>query len=159
MLDRIKALFNAPGVRDVPRQRKADNELHLAAAALMVEAAGLDGDFDDNERQSIRAALQDKFGLEPAAADELIGEAEAAAADSIQLYGFSRTIKDHLEPEERVKIIEMLWQVAYADGELHDYEANLVRRVAGLIYVPDQESGAARKRVLERIGDGGQPGQ
>jgi uncharacterized tellurite resistance protein B-like protein len=65
---------------------------------------------------------------------------------------FTRTIKDGYSPEDRVEIIEMLWEVAYADGVLHDYEANLLRRVGGLIYVSDQDRGDARKRVLTRMG-------
>jgi uncharacterized tellurite resistance protein B-like protein len=57
-----------------------------------------------------------------------------------------------MPPEERVAIIEMLWEVVYADGTLHEYEASLLRRVCGLIYVTDQDSGTARKRVLEKMG-------
>ena len=53
--------------------------------------------------------------------------------------------------DERIELIEMMWAVVYADGQLHDYEANLLRRMAGLLYVSDFESGAARKRVLERL--------
>lgn len=152
MLERLKALFGDAGTDEArPRDLSVD-ELHCAAAALMVEAAGLDGDFQESEREAILGALQDYFGVEAAEANELIQKAQASADDSVQLYGFSRIIKDRLERDERVKIIEMLWEVAYADGDLHDFEANLVRRVAGLIYVSDQESGAARKRVLKRNG-------
>jgi uncharacterized tellurite resistance protein B-like protein len=66
-------------------------------------------------------------------------------------------INDNLEPEERATILEMLWEVAYADGVVHPYESNLVRRVAGLLYVTDHDSGAARKRVVERLRTGGAP--
>lgn len=158
MLERLKALLGDAGAAEArPRDLSVD-ELHCAAAALMVEAAGLDGDFQESEREAILGALQDYFGVDAAEANELIQNAQASADDSVQLYGFSRIIKDRLERDERVKIIEMLWEVAYADGDLHDFEANLVRRVAGLIYVSDQESGAARKRVLKRNGlDTGPP--
>jgi uncharacterized tellurite resistance protein B-like protein len=71
--------------------------------------------------------------------------------NSGELYGFTRTIKDSFNHEDRVRMIEMLWQVAYADGVLHEFEASLVRRVCGLIYVPDRESGEARKRVIEQL--------
>ena len=57
-----------------------------------------------------------------------------------------------MPPEERVGILELLWEVVYADGTLHDYEASLLRRVAGLLYVSDRESGEARLRVMERLG-------
>lgn len=59
-------------------------------------------------------------------------------------------IKDRFDEKERIRLVEMLWEVVYADGQAHDYEANLLRRIAGLIYVADRDSGAARKRVLAR---------
>jgi uncharacterized tellurite resistance protein B-like protein len=82
----------------------------------------------------------------------LFVEAEEEAAASTDFYQVTRIIKDRLEPDERVSIIEMLWEVAYADGEVHDYEANLIRRVAGLLHVEDRDAGEARRRVLERMG-------
>jgi len=81
-----------------------------------------------------------------------LAAAAVEQARSSQLVRFTRTIKDEFGPQQRIDFIEMLWEVAYADAHLHPYEANLLRRVAGLIYVPDQESGAARKRVLVRLG-------
>ena len=63
-------------------------------------------------------------------------------------------IKDRFPHEERLELMEMLWEVAYADGVLHDFEASLMRRISGLIYVSDRDSGAARKRALARLGQG-----
>jgi uncharacterized tellurite resistance protein B-like protein len=85
--------------------------------------------------------------MHAADAEALIQEGRGAVDESTELYGMIRVVRDHLAPEERIRIIEMLWEVAYADGSVDDYEANLVRRVAGLLYVPDRDSGAARKRV------------
>ena len=73
---------------------------------------------------------------------------------STQLYPLTRVITDRFSEDERIRMIEMLWSVAYANRRLHDYEASLVRRVAGLIHVADRENGAARKRVLRRLGLG-----
>ena len=70
---------------------------------------------------------------------------------------FTRVIKDVYPLEERTQVIEMLWEVVYADGVLHDYEANLMRRVGGLLYVSDRDQGAARKRVLDRIAPPSEP--
>ena len=61
-------------------------------------------------------------------------------------------VKDGFDQEERIRLIEMLWEVAYADGELHDYEASLMRRITGLLYISDRDSGEARQRVLARLG-------
>ncbi|MGF1454893.1 MAG: TerB family tellurite resistance protein [Alphaproteobacteria bacterium] len=124
----------------------------MAAAALLVEAAHLDAQYGDAERDTIRRVLTTRFSLSPSDADAIVSAGEDAQGQAVELYGFTKRIKDAMPPEERVAIIEMLWEVAYADGELHDYEAHLVRKVAGLIYVTDRDRGEARKRVVQRLG-------
>ncbi len=149
MLDRLKSFF---GVADPDERLGAaagEDALAAAAAGLLVEAARLDADFAESERQAIRTVLVRDLHVDPGDADQLIA---AAAADDGSLYGVTRTIREHLPPEDRYRILEMLWEVAYADGVLDHYEANLARRVAGLLYVTDQDSGAARQRVIERLG-------
>ena len=96
--------------------------------------------------------LKGSFHLDSEEADYLLSQAIETAGESNQLYGFTRTLKDRLDAEERIQIIEMLWQVAYADGVLHDFEASLMRRVCGLLYVNDRDGGLARQRVLQRLG-------
>ena len=156
MLNRIRALAASFGAAQAARVHveaaDATDAKHLAAAVLMVEAALMDGTFDDDEAAAIQRIVQERFGLNEEEAKSLLEEARGIQDDSHHLLRFTRTIKDTYPIEERVEIIEMLWEVAYADGELHHFEANLVRRVGGLIYVPDQESGAARKRVASRLG-------
>ncbi len=154
MLDRIKALFAERGGAAANGVGHDADELRLAAAALLVEAAGLDDRFDAAERVRITALVGGRFGLTEAEAEGLLVAAERAAAEASQLYRFTRVIKDRFAHDERIEMIEMLWDVVYADGNLHDLEANLLRRIAGLIYVSDRDSGLARKRVLERLGGG-----
>lgn len=149
MLHRLRALL--AGERSDADVISPEQKLRLAAAALLAEAAAQDGRVEDVELASIRATLRSHFALSETEAEELVEAGRNAAQEATQLYGFVRSVNDAMAPDERVKIIEMLWEVAYADGELHDYEAGLVRRIAGLLYVPDQDSGAARKRVLERL--------
>ncbi len=152
MLETLKSLFRgeqADAGQSAPDPAK---RFRVAAAALMVEAAHLDDSYGDGERDTILRVLTQRFMLSSEEARELLQAAEAAQGEAVQLHGFTKEIKDALEPEERVGIIEMLWEVAYADGHLHDYEAHLVRRVAGLIYVSDVDRGSARKRVLDRLG-------
>jgi len=151
MLDRIMAFLGDGGD---PAHGTGDgtDDIAVAASALLVEAAVLDGQFDARERETIRQVLADHFDLGDAAAAALVEKGQEALADSHQLYEFTRKLKDEYSHEERVGILEMLWQVAYADGELHDFEANLVRRIAGLLYVADRDSGAARKRVMAKMG-------
>lgn len=147
MFARLLALFSPGGGDDSPEQR-----LQLAAGAVLVEAASLDGQVDQAERRRITQVLVEHFKLSAAEADALFEQARQAADQAVELAGFARTIKDGFDAGDRVRLIEMLWEVAYADGHLHEYEANLVRRIAGLIHVPDQDAGAARKRVMARLG-------
>ena len=120
---------------------------------MVAEIRGLmDEGFDNRERRTIERLVVARFGLDEDECRSLIAAAEAAVAESHQLYRFTRVVKDQFTPEERIELIEMLWEVAYADGVLHDYEASLLRRIAGLIYVSDRESGVARQKVLRRLG-------
>ncbi|HEX9809085.1 MAG TPA: TerB family tellurite resistance protein [Alphaproteobacteria bacterium] len=153
MIDRIKALFAADdaGRGRARRDKAGPEQLQLAAAALLVEAALLDETFDDDERARIEDVLGRRFGLDPGEVRALIAAAEETVADSAQLHGFARHIRNGFSHAERVGMVEMLWEVVYADGVLHDHEASLMRRVGGLIYVSDQERGAARKRALARL--------
>ena len=137
------------GPKDTPSLN--GDELRLATAALLVEAAVMDGAFDENERDVIVRILQDRFALAENEVHNLVADAEKTVDDSSQLYTFTRVIKDRVAHEERSEIVGMLWEVAYADGELHDYEANLVRRVSGLINVSDKDSGVARKQAMQRL--------
>ncbi len=153
MIGKIKALLLGGGADEAAAKgRHRPEDLQLATAALLVEAACMDGHFDQQERATIAALLAGQFGLAAGEVEELIGEGQKAAQDSSQIYAFTRVVKDLFSDQERVRMIEMLWEVVYADGRLHDYESNLMRRVAGLLYVPDRESGEARKRVRKKLG-------
>jgi uncharacterized tellurite resistance protein B-like protein len=81
----------------------------------------------------------------------LINEAVVQVDNSVDHYGFVRKVKEVYDHDARVDLVEMLWQVVYADGNVDDFEANLMRRLAGLLDVSDRDSGDARKRVIERL--------
>jgi uncharacterized tellurite resistance protein B-like protein len=128
------------------------NEEQVAAAALLVEAGLCDGTFSDNDREQIRLILERHFKLEPSLAGRLLAEAEAEARASVEWHGFTRVVKEAYDEDERVHLIELLWEVALADDELHDYEASLIRRLCGLLYVSGRESAEARNRAKARLG-------
>lgn len=151
MLDRLTSLFSTWTSRANDAGNPA-RRVVLSAAVLMVETAVMDGTLQDEEREKILALLTSRFALAAEAAEILLSEAEQANADATQLLPFTRSLTDALDAERRIEIVEMLWEVVYADGHLHDYEANLVRRISGLLYVADQDSGAARKRAMARLG-------
>ncbi|MCP4328923.1 MAG: TerB family tellurite resistance protein [Alphaproteobacteria bacterium] len=147
MFDRLAAIFSDDKETPPP----GADSLRLAAAILLVEAARMDGHFDADERATIRTLLTWRFEISNGDADALIAAANAEAEQLVELSTYVRTIRNRFSHDERVELIEMMWTVVYSDRKLDDYEANLMRRVAGLLYVSDAESGAARKRVLERL--------
>ncbi len=152
MLNRIKAFFQEQESAAPGSEKHSQEERNLAAVALLVEAAVMDERFDDSERRHIIELAKTRFDLSDADAEELLDAAHTKVADSSHLFGYTRVVNAQFEYDERVDLMEMLWQVAYADGELHDYESNLMRRIAGLIHVTDRDSGEARKRALESLG-------
>jgi len=146
MLDKILKLLSAP--ESASRGR---DQLQIAVAVLLVEAARMDDRFDAAERAAIERLLAQKFSLSPEDTEQLIGQAEAMDEKSNQLYPFTRLAVERMDPQQRINLIEMLWEVVYADGVLDPEEDALLRRVAGLIYVSDADRVAARLRVVQRM--------
>jgi uncharacterized tellurite resistance protein B-like protein len=122
----------------------------IAAAALLISAAAEDGSYDPVERDTILGLLEKSFALTAKDAAELMEIAETQAERAVGLHRFVTILNRELAPADKLKLIEMLWEVVYADSRLDDYEANLMRRLAGLLGVSDFETGEARKRVLAR---------
>ncbi|MBI1261651.1 MAG: TerB family tellurite resistance protein [Rhizobiales bacterium] len=150
MMNAIKAFLMGPEKEAIDETQAT----HIAVVALLVRAATSDANFGDDERQAIRAIVAEYFKLSDAEVTKLVAAAEDEEAETMDLHRWTQAIKRHYSEEERIGLIEKLWEVVYADGKLDDYEANLLRRVAGLIYVPDRESGQARLRVMSRLGIG-----
>lgn len=153
MLDRLLSFLRGDEAPAAPA-----SDLAFATAVLFLEAASMDDRVDQAEQDRVRAILVRHFGLDDDAARRLIEAAGRRQAESAQLLRYTRTVKDRMNEAERLQLMEWLWEVVYADGKEHDLEANLMRRIAGLIYVEDVASGAARKRVRRRLGLDGGPG-
>lgn len=148
MLDKILKVLSDP---------EADGEAsvhagRVAIAAILVEAARADGVYLDSERRTIDRILAERFSLSPDAAEALRQEGEEAQDGAVDIVRFTRAIKDAVPYEARVGVIEAVWRVAYADREIDHEESALVRRLSGLLYVPDQEAGLARQRVTGEAG-------
>jgi uncharacterized tellurite resistance protein B-like protein len=152
MIDEIKTWF--AGGSEARDETETGGVVRLAAAALLVEAAFVDDSYNAAERLTIRRLLERGFGLSEAAARELLADAVRTVEHSAQLFRFTQTINERLTLEQRIALIEMLWEVVFADGALDPLEDTLLRRVGGLIDVPDRERGLARRRVLRRLGHG-----
>jgi len=144
----LSSIFNDDKVSSSNQTNRNIDAEKLAAAALMVEVAVQDGDFDDAERNIINKSLTEKLDLSPEDATELLSWAEDKQSQSIQILSFTKAIKNHFEEEGREHIMEMLWEVVFADGEEDIYESNLMRRISGLLYISDRKSGEIRKKVM-----------
>jgi uncharacterized tellurite resistance protein B-like protein len=126
----------------------AADEVHLAVAALLIEAARMDSTFDVAERSSIENLLATKFNLDGEAVRQLVDDAQGKVEHSTQYFPFTNAISKNMTIEQRTEIIEMMWSVAYSDGVLDPHEDMLLRQVAGLLHVPDRERGLARQRAI-----------
>lgn len=153
MLARVKRLFEKMEA-DVKAPAHNVDQLHLAAAALLVHAACIDSDFDGAERDAILEIVRGHMDLAPDDAAALVEAAEHAVDNAVQILHFTKAVKDGYAYEERVRLMEMLWEVVLADGRVDAFEAQLMRRMAGLVYVADRDAGEARKRVQQRLGPG-----
>jgi uncharacterized tellurite resistance protein B-like protein len=150
MLERLRSMLLGGDLPPVHQWRREDVE--VAAAALLIEAARVDGRIDPAERATVAELLGRRFSLDPAAAEALMDLAERESERSVELQHFAHIVNQCFSEAARIELIEMLWAVVYADGVVTDFEANLLRRIAGLLYVEDHDRGAARKRVLARLG-------
>jgi uncharacterized tellurite resistance protein B-like protein len=139
----LKRLLDTPAP-----QRPSD--VRLSVAVLLLEAAQQDDTFDPSERTVIEKILTERFQLSPPECAQLIAAAQTRVRDMVQIHGHTSDIAQAMSPEERIGLIEMLWEVAYADGVLDAEEDHLIRRIAKLVYVEDRERVHARLRVLER---------
>ena len=152
MLSRFTALFEKNEPRSIVNDAiHTPDEFHLAAAVLLVYAATSDADFNESEKSQIEWLCETKFELTSDEAHALMEAAGHEVDESVQLLKFTRTIKDGFSYDERINLIEMLWEVVYADQFVHANEAQLMRRISGLIYVDDRDSGMARARVKTRF--------
>ena len=131
----------------------ADNDYRLAATALLVHAAAIDGDMSKRERDTLRAVVKRRFALDDARADELIDKATAAEHESVDLYHFTSLLNRVLDEEGRAKVVEMMWEIVYADGVRDELEDNLLWRAADLLGVSPRERIELRQRIAKAAGE------
>jgi len=123
------------------------NDYRLAAAALLIHAATIDGDISDVEREKLDALVRRRFGLDQAATDELVAEATEAENEAIDLYQFTRLINRAVDEDGRRRMVEMMWEMVHADGRITEFESNLIWRAADLLGVPSRERIELGRRI------------
>jgi uncharacterized tellurite resistance protein B-like protein len=124
-----------------------EDDYRLAAAALLIHAAAIDGNIADAERNLLHAMLKQRFNLDDDTTDKLVEAATAAEHEAVDLYHFTSKLNRSLDEEGRLRLIEMMWQIAFADGRVTEFEDNLIWRAADLLGVSSHERLALRERV------------
>jgi len=125
----------------------AEDDYRLAAAAMLVHAAAIDGEMLQSERDKLHAVIKLRFDLDDAATAELISKATAAEHEAVDLYHFTHQLNRALDESARAKIVEMMWEIVYADGQRDELEDNLIWRAADLLGVSARERIELRRRV------------
>jgi uncharacterized tellurite resistance protein B-like protein len=144
MFDALKSFIADLGGSAAAEKSFGEDDYRLAAAALLVHVAASDGGTDAAERLRLKAVIEERFGLDDAATARLIETAEQSDRDAVDFYQFTSVLKRALDEDGRLKVVEMMWEIAFADGQLHELEDNTIWRIAELLGV------SARDRVLLR---------
>ncbi len=149
MIKILKNFFD--NSNEVDRSETNDNLSILSG--LMIEAANIDGKVDSKEIEKIKTILKNEFNEEVDDIDNAMKVAIENKHNSKSLFYYTSKINKSYSTSEKIFLIETLWQIILADGEVHDYETSLLRRLSGLLYISDVDSGNARKRALTKIND------
>ncbi len=126
-----------------------DAALRLATAVLMIDVARADHIFDEAEFERVLQLIEQHFGLSAEEAAELVNLASDKADDLVSVHEFTALLHEHLDEDEKARIVGLLWEIAYADGQLDKYEDSLVLKISDLLYV-------SRARVMRLKHDAGQ---
>jgi uncharacterized tellurite resistance protein B-like protein len=148
MLEEIRHLLAELRGGDKHANHFDADDYRVAAAALLVHVATLDHDLTDSTRQKLSALLKAQFSLTDALTDELIEAAVAADRDAVDFYHFTHMLMRTLDEKGRLRVVEMLWKMAFADGAISEFEDNVMWRVADLLAVSPHERIALRQQVV-----------
>jgi uncharacterized tellurite resistance protein B-like protein len=134
MIDALRKFVRKLGGPE-PQRHFGDDDQRLALAALLVHVMTIDGGVSEPERAKLRDLLGRTFGLKGDDLEGLIADAVAAEQEAVDLYRFTSVLKRQMSEAERVRVVENLWEIVFADGESHEFEENLVWRVSELLAV------------------------
>jgi len=155
MFDALKNFIAEVSGAEPAARRFDEGDYRLAAVALLVHIANVDGNTDLAERRRLMAIIEERFGLDPKAAAELIATAEQSDREAVDFYHFTSVLKRALDDDGRQKIVEMLWDIAYADGVADEFEENTIWRIAELLGVSTRDRVLLRQRVAGRATQAG----
>ncbi len=146
----INLLKNILNNQSSIEEKESNKSLELLTG-LMIEAAYTDGQIDETELNKIKSSLINIFDEDPSEVDLVLEGAIRNKNNSKSLHYYTSFINKNFTEEKKLLLIEILWGIVLSDGDIHDFESNLIRRLAGLLYISDVNSGNARKRALNKI--------
>ena len=150
MLDKLRKIIADLASASGPERRQFDdNDYRLAAAALLVHLMSIDGEASAPEQQKLRVLLKSRFELDDAAADELVTTATRVEGEAVDIYHFTSLIMRSVDEKGRARIVEMMWELVYADGHVSEFEESVIWRSAELLGISTNERIALRHRVAE----------
>lgn len=154
MLVKIKQFFSTYlAIDENSNAVSPDQIIQLATAALLIEVTKADYELTKQESEAVIDALRQTYQLDAMALDSLLKLAEEEAHEASSLYQFTRLVNDFYNYDQKLQLIESMWQVAFADGDLDKYEEHLIRKVAELIYVSHKDFIKAKHTVIAVASD------
>ena len=135
---------------NISEEDKVDTKNLELLSGLMIEAAYTDGQIDEIEINKIKLTLINVFEEDPKEVDLFLDEALKNKNNTKSLHYYTSLINKNFSDDKKLRLIEALWEIVLSDGKIHDYESNLIRRLSGLLYISDVNSGNARKRALDK---------
>ena len=154
MLDGLRQ-FIADVVSPEAQQDRAfdDNDYRLAATALLVHVVSLDGEPSAKEQRKLHSLIESHFGLDGGSADRLIADATQVEGEAVDLYHFTSVIMRALDEEGRKRIVQMMWELVYADGQVTEFEDNVVWRASDLLGIAQRDRIDLKHAVADRSGE------
>ena len=151
MLDGLRQFISEIISSDARQDRPFDEtDYRLAATALLIHVISLDGEPSPVEKRKLHSLIESRFGLDPGTADRLIASATLVEGEAVDLYHFTSVIMRSVNEEGRLKIVEMMWELVYADGEVSEFEDNVVWRAADLLGVSSRDRLDLKHRIAEK---------
>ncbi len=150
MIDLLKSIFAPAEQPSANEQGASPHDIRVATCALFLEMANVDGEFSQQERAAIIALLENEYGLSDECARELAKEAEAEREGSIDLWQFTNLVNQNYSEAERMRILELVWSIVFADGRLAGHENYLMHKLAKLLRLTQQQMIATKLRVSKK---------
>jgi uncharacterized tellurite resistance protein B-like protein len=155
MFEQVKNFLTALSDGSKPQEGFAEDDYRLAAAALLVHVSTIDGDMSQAERAELHTVLQTSFGLDETGTTKLIDAAIRADLEAVDLYHFTRLLTASLNEDGRRRIVEMMWEITFADGAANEFEENIVWRAADLMGISSRDRVELRRKVAAENGEPG----